>query len=136
MKEKRFQATWAARLFCIIVYVSSIVLVQSHLPFNIPDRFKDIVIPCYVLLGAVWLTDMCSRRIVLRSDSIQIVSLLTLQMRTVPRSDIDSVTWERPGAVLMKLRDGAWLRLPRVGNNPQGLANTIRSWLKRTDTGA
>lgn len=51
--------------------------------------------------------------------------------RTIERQSIESVGWEAGVGVSMKLVDGAWVKLPYLGNS-QGCTNTIRAWLKAT----
>jgi hypothetical protein len=60
------------------------------------------------------------------------MTLRTLRgARTIERSSIASVGWEGGVGVSLKLADGAWVKLPYLGNS-QGCANTIRAWLKAT----
>ena len=115
------------RALCIVIYLVGIVL----LAIRIPDGFKIIAVVVYALGGALWLADMFLKRIVLQADGIFIFS--DFRSRTVSRAEIDSVTWEKGGGTSIKLRDGKWVRLPNAGQTSQGLANTIRAWLRRTE---
>lgn len=108
-------------------------MLTVHLPFGIPDRHRVWVVPVFAVVGALWLADAFTRRIVLWSDGIRIVSLSDFQSRTISRAEIDSVTWEKGCGASLKLRDGQWVRLPNVGRDPQGLTNTIRTWLRMTE---
>ena len=121
------------RALCVVIYVAGVVLLAVHLPFGIPDGHRVWFVPVYAIVGALWLADGFTRRIVLGSDSIRIVSISDFQSRTISRTEVDSVTWEAGCGASIKLRDGKWVRLPNVGRNPQGLTNTIRAWLKRTE---
>jgi hypothetical protein len=120
------------RALCVFIYVAGVVLLSVHLPFGIPDRHRVWIVSVYAIVGALWLADAFTRRIVLGSDSIRIVSISDFQSRTLPREEVESVTWEKGCGASIKLRDGKWVRLPSVGRDPQGLTNTIRAWLKRT----
>jgi hypothetical protein len=121
------------RALCVVIYVAGVVLLAIHLPFGVPDGHRVWVVPLYGIVGAFWLADAFTRRIVLGSDSIRIVSISDFQSRTLSRVEVDSVTWEKGCGASIKLRDGKWVRLPNVGRDLQGLTNTIRAWLKRTE---
>jgi len=72
--------------------------------------------------------DSVTTRVTLDPGALVIVS--TFRRRTIARREIDSVTWESGVGVSVKLIDGAWVRLPDVGNS-QSRANSIRAWLRR-----
>jgi len=121
------------RALCVGIYLAGVVLLMIHLPFNIPDRHRVWIVPCFVILGAFWLADVFLTRIVLASDSLRVVSISDFQSRTIPRTEIESVTWEKGCGASIKLNNGKWVHLPSVGRNAQGLTNTLRAWLKRTE---
>jgi hypothetical protein len=121
------------RVLCVVIYVAGVALLSFHLPFGISDHHRVWIVPVYALFGALWLADLFTTRIVLARDSIRIVSISDFQSRTVPRVEIESVTWEKGCGASIRLRDGKWVRLPSVGRDAQGLTNTIRAWLKRTE---
>lgn len=121
------------RIFSVGVYVTGIVLLSLHLPYGIPDRYRIWVVPIYAVLGALWLVDVFTRRIVLGADSIHIISIFDYLNRTIPRAEIKSVTWQAGCGASLILNEGRGVRLPHVGRNLQGLTNTIRAWLKRTE---
>ncbi len=50
--------------------------------------------------------------------------------RRIPKSQVESVTWEGGVGVSVKLVSGDWVRLPAIGNS-QARTNSIRAWLKR-----
>jgi hypothetical protein len=120
------------RTLCFAIYVAGLVLLMIHVPFDIPSHHRVWIVPVFAIAGAFWLADAITRRIVLGSDRIRIVSISNFQSRTIARVEVESVTWEKGCGVSIKLRDGKWVRLPSVGRNAQGLTNTIRAWLKRT----
>jgi len=101
------------------------------LAIRIPERFRTIVVVVYALGGAFWLADMFLTRIVLQADGVFIFS--DFRSRTVSRTEIDIVTWEKGCGASIKLRGGKRERLPNAGQTPQGLTNTIRAWLRRTE---
>jgi len=51
---------------------------------------------------------------------------------TILRSDISKVTWEKGYGVSVQLNEGELITLPSFGQNIQGLANSVRAWLKDT----
>ena len=104
------------------------------LPIKILDGHRMWIIPVFALVGAFLLVGEFTRRVILTPDSIRLVSISAFLLRTIPRAEIESVTWEKGGDVHLKLRDGKWVRLPGVGRNIQGVANTVRAWLEKTET--
>jgi len=121
------------RILCVAIYIAGLVLLMIHLPFNIPSHHRVWIIPVFAIAGAFWLADAFTTRIVLASDSIRVVSISDFQSRTIPRTEIDSVTWEKGCGASLILRGGKGVQLPSVGRNAQGLTNTIRAWLKKTE---
>jgi hypothetical protein len=126
------RASGAVRLLGVALYIAGLVMLRFYLPFRIADHHRVWILPLFCLCGALWLLDLFMTRIVLSDQSIRIVSILDFVSRTVPRVNVDSVTWEKGCGASIRLRDGQWVRLPNVGRNAQGLTNTIRAWLKRT----
>jgi len=121
------------RVLCVVVYLTGVVLLSFHLPLNIPEPHRVWIVPAFALCGALWLLDGFTTKIVLGSDSIRIVSLSDFLLRTIPRAEVDNVTWESGCGAVLLLRNGEGVKLPSVGRNAQGLSNTIRAWLKRTE---
>jgi hypothetical protein len=121
------------RILCVFVVVAGVVLLSIHLPFGINDRHRVWIVPLYAAAGAFWLADVFTTRIVLGADNIRLVSISDFQSRIILRAEIASVTWEKGCGASLILRGGKGVRLPSVGRNAQGLTNTIRAWLKRTE---
>jgi len=48
----------------------------------------------------------------------------------IPKNEIVRVTWEAGCGVSLLLSDGAWAKLPDLGENSQGLTNSLRAWLR------
>ena len=87
------------------------------------------------LICALALADVFTTRIVLEADAL--VSVETFRRRVVPKADIESATWESGCGVSIKLKNGAWVKLPSVTKpNAQGQTNALRAWLKRPSDGA
>jgi hypothetical protein len=121
-----------ASVLCVVSYVAGVVLLSLHLPFGISDRHGVWLVPTYAILGVLWLADIFTRRIVLGPDSIRIISFSDCQCRTIPRTRIEGVTWEKGCGASLIMLAGRGVRLPNVGRDPQGLTNTIRAWLRNT----
>jgi hypothetical protein len=81
------------------------------------------------VFGIIGVADALISRIILGDDSIQIISLF--RKRAIPRAEIISVTWQAGYGVIVKLREGGWIKIPNTGHNIQGQANTFRAWLNR-----
>ena len=58
-------------------------------------------------------------------DALIVVS--NFRERVVPRTEIESVTWEAGCGVSLKMNDGKWVKLPDYGHNAQGMTNSIRA---------
>lgn len=48
----------------------------------------------------------------------------------IDREKIEKVTWEKGSGVAVLLKSGEWNRIPDMGHNSQGLANSLRSWIR------
>jgi hypothetical protein len=120
-------------VLCVVLYVAGLLLLSIQLPFGFSDRHRVWVVPTFAVLGALGLIDLFTRRIVLGADGIRIVSYSDYQLRSIPRAMIKSVTWEKGCGASLILHEGRGVRLPNVGRDPQGLTNTIRAWLKKTE---
>ena len=84
----------------------------------------------FLVLAVAALGELAVRRVELTPAGLLLVS--GLRRRLVPRQEIESVTWEKGSGVAIRLQGGRWVRMPDVGPGSQGLANSIRAWLKRT----
>lgn len=126
------QAKTGVKLLCCVIYVAGLCLLYLHLPFNLSERYHHWVVAGYAIFGALWLVDVFFTRIELRHDCIRIVSITDFKVRTIPRTEIQRVTWEKGGGTSLVLLNGTAVKLPSVGRNAQGLTNTIRAWLNRT----
>ena len=121
------------RALCGVIYLAGVVLLSVRLPFGISEHHRVWIVPVFALLGAFWLADATTTRIVLGPDCIRIFSISDLQSRTIPRATIESVTWEKVCGVSILLRGGEWVRLPSIGRDPKGVTNTVRAWLAATE---
>lgn len=82
-----------------------------------------------LLLVVLGLADAIQTRVTLRDDQLQIRS--GFRTRTLTRAELGSVSWATGCSVTLRLRSGAIVALPDVGNS-QAVANSIRAWIKRT----
>jgi len=83
------------------------------------------------ILGIAALAETFLVRVVLLEDAALLVTLRGRQR--LPRESIASVKWEGGSGVALHMRDGSWVKLPEMGQNSQGLSNSIRAWLRRTE---
>ena len=81
-----------------------------------------------IAFGLAGFLDILVSRIVLTTDDIQVISLVS--KRSYPRSDFESAKVDG-GAVCLKRRDGGWLILPGTGANSLSVRNTIHAWIKK-----
>jgi hypothetical protein len=122
------------KILCVAAYLTAIALLMVRLPFGLADHHRFWIIPVVILFGALWLAEAFFTRIVLSSDNIRVVSVSEFKSFTIPRDQIESVTWAKGLGSVLKLRDGKEVRLPTVGRRTnQGLANTIRAWLGKAE---
>lgn len=83
-----------------------------------------------VAFGVAGFLDTMVSRIILDADEIHVVSLV--RRRRYPRTDFESAKVDG-GAVVLKRRDGGWLRLPDTGSNALSVRNTVHAWIKAND---
>lgn len=119
-------------VLCVFIYLAGVGLLSVHLPDGIPDRHRVWIVPVYAFLGILWLVDIFTRKIVPGPDCIRVVSFSDYLCRTIPRAEIERVTWEKSCGASLILSGGKGVHLPNVGRDPQGLRNTIRAWLNKT----
>jgi hypothetical protein len=53
-----------------------------------------------------------------------------LRRESIPKEQIERVTWEKGVGVLLHLKDSTLKRIPDLGNS-QSVTNAIRAWLNR-----
>jgi hypothetical protein len=82
----------------------------------------------FSLLGAAGVVESFTMYILLGETEIRFRE--TFRKTAIPRSDIVKVTWEAGCGVSLLLSDGTWAKVPDLGQNSQGLTNSIRSWLR------
>jgi hypothetical protein len=123
--------TAGARALCVPIYLTGLLLLRLYLPFGIPDYHRLWIIPVFALGGLFWLADVFTTRIVLGPQNIRIVS--SLHSQTISRTKIDSVSWAKGCRVSLLLQDGTVVRLPNMGRTSQGLTNTVRAWLRKSE---
>jgi hypothetical protein len=75
------------------------------------------------------IVELATSRIVLSPNSLEAGSIWSRRRYAV--TDVESVTWASGSGVSVKLSNGRWAKMPELGYNSQGLANTLRAWLKR-----
>jgi hypothetical protein len=124
--NKVLQPKAGVRVLCLFIYLLGILIIAV----GVSERFKMMAVVGYAVVGALWVTDVFITRIVLGAEKIFIFSYFRL--RTILRSDIEGVTWKSGCDAFLKLRDGKRVSLPNAGQNAQGIANTVRAWLNKT----
>ena len=82
----------------------------------------------FSILGVAGIVESFSMYILLGETEISFRE--TFRKTAIPRSDIVKVTWEAGCGVSLLLSDGTWVKVPDLGQNSQGLTNSIRSWLR------
>jgi hypothetical protein len=85
------------------------------------------------VFGTVAVIDVLVSRIVLDDARIEIKGLF--RRRSIPRTEISSVTWEKGTCVAMRLKDGKVVKIPNTGHNIQGQATTLRAWVNAQSSG-
>ena len=117
---------WVIGVACFALSIG-IALIGVLAPGPLWLRAFSVV---FVAMASLALLEVSQRRIRLTEGGIEFVS--NLRRRFVPRSEIESVTWEAGCGATLTLVGGGAIELPEVGRSPQGLTNSVRAWLKRT----
>lgn len=92
-----------------------------------------VIFAILATLAALAMTEAVVSRIVLGTDTLEVQSLRS--RGRYPASEIRAVRWEGGSGVALQLATGRWVKLPELGRNSQGVANTIRAWLKGPASG-
>lgn len=82
----------------------------------------------FSILGIAGVIESYYMYIVLEDGQIRFRE--TFRKTVIPKSDIERVTWEAGCGVSLLLKDGTWTKVPDLGQNSQGLTNSITAWLK------
>jgi hypothetical protein len=85
------------------------------------------------VLGMLGIVEAATTRIVLTDEDVETGSVWS--RRRYRAADVASVAWEGGAGVALKLTSGGWAKLPEMGYNSLGLANTLRAWVKRAERG-
>jgi hypothetical protein len=125
------------KVICIATWVRVAAMVSVAIPFSgfialwPSNGFSSIVLGLLAIgiFAVLAVVDALVSRIILGDDSIRIISLF--RKRIIPRTEILSVTWAAGYGVIVKLRNGGWIKIPNTGHNIQGQTNTFRAWLNR-----
>jgi hypothetical protein len=91
--------------------------------------FTSITFVAMSVLAVGGVLELVTSRIVLSANSLEAGSIWSRRRYAV--ADIESVTWASGSGVSVKLSNGGWAKMPELDFNAQGLANTLRAWLKR-----
>jgi hypothetical protein len=136
MSSKRMSTPWEVKTFrsprwVLILAASSFVslLAMSILSYRSTG-------PSWVTMGLLGLllfafagfVDSLTQRIELHDGRMVVVR--NLCKSEFLRSEFVKAQWSKGVAVSLQRANGGWLVLPSVGSNSQGLANTLRTWLR------
>lgn len=80
-----------------------------------------------IAFGIAAFVDVMLSRIVLDDETIHVISLI--RRRSYPRAEFESAKVDG-GVVVLKRRDGGWLKLPDTGTNSLSVRNTVHAWIK------
>jgi len=130
INSKITMASWLKVTFI----ASTVIPIVGFVKIYKSQGFSAVAIALLAIsvIGFLGIIEVFVSRIVLQADSIEIVRLF--RRRSIVRSDISSVTWEKGCGVSIKLKDGHWAKLPDTGRNALAQTNTLRAWLKSTKT--
>ena len=81
------------------------------------------------IIAVLGFIDSMLARVELERDSL--VVFHNLKRATYPRTELTEVSWGKGVATAVRRSSGEWVKLPGVGSSGQGLASSIRAWLKR-----
>jgi len=85
-----------------------------------------------LVFGAIGFADTLLSRMVLDDDGIEIVSLV--RRTRYSRDEFESAKVDG-GIVVLKRRDGGWVKLPDTGRNSLAVRNTVHAWIRRGKSG-
>lgn len=125
--RKTIRPSLGERVFSTGVYLVGLAFLAGF----VSERYRALAVGAFAIFGGLWLLNVWLTRIVLRHDGALIVS--HFRWRFIPRTEIADVTWRRGCGASLNLVDDRWLNLPDAGQNPQGVSNSIRAWLRRSD---
>lgn len=130
INSKIAMASWLK----VTVIASTVIPIAGFVTIYDSQGFSTVAIALLAIsvIGFLGIIEVFVFRIILQEDTIEIVRLF--KRRSIARSEISSVTWEKGCGVSLKLKDGHWVKLPGTGRNALAQTNTLRAWLKSTKT--
>ena len=133
--QGRARTEFRSRLWLKLGTLLAVAISITLLAFSI--RARGVSLQTWVLgaisaLAVAGLVEALVARVSLEERGVRVFSVRRRYF--VPRAEIESVTWESGSPVALRLTSGAWIELPDLGHNTQGVANSIRAWLQRPQT--
>ena len=116
----------------VLLIASAVILTMAVVAFHLGLAWWNRV--AFGLLSAavpVAMAELALERVTLGTDHLTLVK--NFRRRVIPREDVESVTWGKGAGVHIKLTNGSWVELPSVGRTSQGVTNTIRAWIRRSN---
>jgi hypothetical protein len=121
-------------LLAMIVGVALLFIIGATFTYSqFGWTFTSVTFAIMSGAGIGGIVEVATSRILLSADSLETGSIWSRRRYAV--ADIESVTWASGSGVSVKLSNGRWAKMPELGYNAQGLANTLRTWLKRSREG-
>jgi len=136
-RASRVTAAVASKVFRTprwLVWLVGVTFVASAVATGLALRLQGasllgVGLGAFCLFALIGLFDALLTRVELHEDAVVVVR--SFRRRTIPRAEIERVTWAWGGPVSLLLVDGSRVHLPDTGNS-QSRTNTIRAWLQRT----
>jgi hypothetical protein len=117
-------------LLAMIAGVAALFIVGATFTYlQFGWTFTSITLTIMSGLAVGGIVEVATSRIVLSPNSLETGSIWSRRRHAL--TDVESVTWAAGSGVSVKLSNGRWAKMPELGYNAQGLANTLRAWLKR-----
>ena len=80
------------------------------------------------VFSLVGIVETLTDYMMLEDDGIRFRS--TFRTVRIPKQDIEKVAWAAGCGVSVRRRNGEWTEVPDLGHGSQGVANSIRAWLR------
>ncbi len=117
----RWRNTWTLAFFLSATFVA--VVYSAYFEFS----WISVFFIGFSVLSFLAFIESASDYIHLDENEIRFRRLF--RKTSVNKRAIERVKWEKGSGVSLRLISGEWVKIPNMGHNSQGLANSLRSWI-------
>ncbi len=111
------------------VVVSIVFAVVTYISYRTEGtNWVTLVLSGMFVFSLAGIVETLTDYMTLEDDEIRFRS--TFRTVRIPKQDIEKVEWAAGCGVSVLRKSGKWTEVPDLGHGSQGIANSIRAWLR------